>query len=469
MKNCIIKKFFLIIFFTLGNTCLCAQTNVASFFSDGMVLQQRKNINIWGKDIAGTKVNIVSSWGESSSATTQRNGEWKVKLATPIAGGPYEISISGSSEVLIKNVMIGEVWICSGQSNMQVPVKGGLDGNFVNGGLNAIVNSNNDKIRFFTVQQNASFKPLQDVSGKWENASPSTTGSFSAVAYFFAKQIEHLLDVPIGIIVTAWGSSTAEAWTDKKTLNDLGIEASNKKFEQIQKTPGVLFNAMLNPFVGYGIKGFLWYQGEANRHNYNIYEEIVNKMVTSWRNKWNEDDLPFYFAQIAPFNYGKMNSAFLREAQLKISNSLKNAEIVVTIDVGDCSEIHPSKKIEVGKRLAYIALAKDYGFVGFDYSSPKLKDWIVRDNEIVLEFSSRVFIKNKTQSSKNFEIAGPDKIFYPAEATLSNVYGEVQQIIISSDKVSSPIALRYGFKNCVTPNLFGRNGLPVSSFRTDNF
>lgn len=365
--------------------------------------------------------------------------------------------------------MIGEVWICSGQSNMQVPLKGGLDGNFVNGGLNAIVNSNNDKIRFFTVQQNASFKPLQDVSGKWENASPSTTGSFSAVAYFFAKQIEHLLDVPIGIIVTAWGSSTAEAWTDKKTLNDLGIEASNKKFEQIQKTPGVLFNAMLNPFVGYGIKGFLWYQGEANRHNYNMYEEIVNKMVTSWRNKWNEDDLPFYFAQIAPFNYGKMNSAFLREAQLKISNSLKNAEIVVTIDVGDCSEIHPSKKIEVGKRLAYIALAKDYGFVGFDYSSPKLKDWIVRDNEILLEFSSRVFIKNKTQPSKNFEIAGPDKIFYPAEATLSNVYGEVQQIIISSDKVSSPIALRYGFKNCVTPNLFGRNGLPVSSFRTDNF
>ena len=446
-----------------------AQTNVASFFSDGMVLQQKKNINIWGKDIAGIKVNIVSSWGESSSAITQNNGEWKVQLATPIAGGPYEISISGSSEVLIKNVMIGEVWICSGQSNMQVPLKGGLDGNFVNGGLNAIVNSNNDKIRFFTVQQNASFKPLQDVSGKWENASPSTTGSFSAVAYFFAKQIEHLLDVPIGIIVTAWGSSTAEAWTDKKTLNDLGIEASNKKFEQIQKTPGVLFNAMLNPFVGYGIKGFLWYQGEANRHNYNMYEEIVNKMVTSWRNKWNEDDLPFYFAQIAPFNYGKMNSAFLREAQLKISNSLKNAEIVVTIDVGNCSEIHPSKKIEVGKRLAYIALAKDYGFVGFDYSSPKLKDWIVRDNEILLEFSSRVFIKNKTQPSKNFEIAGPDKIFYPAEATLSNVYGEVQQIIISSDKVSYPIALRYGFKNCVTPNLFGRNGLPVSSFRTDNF
>ena len=138
MKNCIIKKFFLIIFFAVGNTCLWAQTNVASFFSDGMVLQQKKNINIWGKDIAGIKVNIVSSWGESSSAITQNNGEWKVQLATPIAGGPHEISISGSSEVLIKNVMIGEVWICSGQSNMQVPLKGGLDGNFVNGGLNAL-------------------------------------------------------------------------------------------------------------------------------------------------------------------------------------------------------------------------------------------------------------------------------------------------------------------------------------------
>ena len=299
---------------------------------------------------------------------------------------------------------------------------------------------------------------------KFKNKKLGTYGLASNFSFYYAH---HMSTIEGGMIST----NDKKFYETARILRSHGMlrEAGNKKFEQIQKTPGVLFNAMLNPFVGYGIKGFLWYQGEANRHNYNIYEEIVNKMVTSWRNKWNEDDLPFYFAQIAPFNYGKMNSAFLREAQLKISNSLKNAEIVVTIDVGDCSEIHPSKKIEVGKRLAYIALAKDYGFVGFDYSSPKLKDWIVRDNEIVLEFSSRVFIKNKTQPSKNFEIAGPDKIFYPAEATLSNVYGEVQQIIISSDKVSSPIALRYGFKNCVTPNLFGRNGLPVSSFRTDNF
>ena len=205
-------RLFIFLVMICSNMIVNAQTHVASFFSDGMILQQQKSINIWGIDSAGTKIHVVSSWGETSQATTSTNGKWKLQLTTPTAGGPHAITIKGSSIVTINDVLIGEVWVCSGQSNMQIPLKGGLDGNFIEGGLDAIVNSKNDRIRFFNVKQNTSLKPLDNVKGRWEKAAPLTSGSFSAVGYFFALQLEKVLDVPIGIVVTAWGSSTAEAF-----------------------------------------------------------------------------------------------------------------------------------------------------------------------------------------------------------------------------------------------------------------
>ena len=461
-------RLFIFLLLICSNMIVNAQTNVASFFSDGMILQQQKSINIWGIDSAGTKILVVSSWGETSQTTTSTNGKWKLQLKTPNAGGPHTITIKGSSKVIIDDVLIGEVWVCSGQSNMQIPLKGGLDGNFIEGGLDAIVNSKNDRIRFFTVKQNASLKPLDNVKGKWKKAAPSTAGNFSAVGYFFAHQLEEVLDVPIGIVVSAWGSSTAESWSDVKTLNDLGITISSEIAEVPQITPTALYNAMMHPLIGYGIKGVLWYQGEANRSNANEYEKIVNAMVTSWREEWNIGDFPFYYAQIAPFNYGKNNSAFLREAQLKSSQSLQNTEMVVTLDVGDCTQIHPSKKGEVGKRLSYVALAKDYGICGYDFKSPTLTNYFIEDQEIVLTFSSRIQLNKNVDTSKNFEIAGTDMVFYPANAAMTSPYYKDQKIRVFSEKVPNPKAVRYGFKNCVLPTLFGRNGLAVSSFRTDN-
>ena len=212
----------------------------------------------------------------------------------------------------------------------------------------------------------------------------------------------------------------------------------------------------------------MWYQGEANRRNANEYEKIVNTMVTSWREQWNIGDFPFYFAQIAPFNYGKNNSAFLREAQLKSSQNLQNAEMVVTLDVGDCTQIHPSKKREVGKRLSYIALAKDYGISGYDFKSPTLTNYFIEKQEIILTFSNRIQLNRNVGTSENFEIAGTDMIFYPANAVMKSPYHKDQKVRVFSEKVPNPKAVRYGFKNCVIPTLFGRNGLPVSSFRTDN-
>ena len=460
-------RLFIFLVMICSNMIVNAQTHVASFFSDGMILQQQKSINIWGIDSAGTKIHVVSSWGETSQATTSTNGKWKLQLTTPTAGGPHAITIKGSSIVTINDVLIGEVWVCSGQSNMQIPLSGGLDGNFIEGGLDAIVNSKNDRIRFFTVKQNTSLKPLDNVKGRWEKAAPSTSGSFSAVGYFFAQQLEMVLDVPIGIVVTAWGSSTAEAWSDDKTLNDLGITIPNEIAEMPQKTPTVLYNAMMHPLIGYGIKGVLWYQGEANRRNANEYEKIVNNMVTSWREQWNIGDFPFYYAQIAPFNYGKNNSAFLREAQLKSSQSLQNAEMVVTLDVGDCTQIHPSKKREVGKRLSYLAIAKDYGISGYDFKSPTLTNYFIEKQEIILTFSNRIQLNRNVGTSENFEIAGTDMIFYPANAVMKSPYHKDQKVRVFSEKVPHPKAVRYGFKNCVIPTLFGRNGLPISSFRTD--
>lgn len=461
-------RLFIFLVLICSNMIVNAQTNVSSFFSDGMILQQQKSINFWGIDSAGTKIHVESSWGETSQTTTSTNGKWKLQLTTPTAGGPYNITIKGSSTVTINDVLIGEVWVCSGQSNMQIPLSGGLDGNFIEGGLDAIVNSKNDRIRFFTVKQNTSVKPLDNVKGRWEKAAPSTSGSFSAVGYFFAQQLEKVLDVPIGIVVTAWGASSVEAWTDSSTLNDLGLGPAEKLVKMKQQSPSVLYNAMMHPLIGYGIKGVLWYQGETNRSNFSEYEKIVNAMVTSWRDQWNIGDFPFYYAQIAPFNYGKNNSAFLREAQLMSSQSLQNAEMVVTLDVGDCTQIHPSKKREVGKRLSYIALAKDYGISGYDFKSPTLTNYFIEDQEIILTFSNRVHLNKNVDPSENFEIAGTDMVFYPANAVMTSPYHKDQKVRVFSEKVTHPKAVRYGFKNCVLPTLFGRNGLPVSSFRTDN-
>ena len=462
------KKALLFLLLIYSSLVTTAQTRVGTVFGDGMVLQQQKDVYLWGKDNIGAKIYVVSSWGETSQTTTSTNGKWKLQLTTPTAGGPHTITIKGSSTVTIDDVLIGEVWVCSGQSNMQIPLRGGLDGNFIEGGLDAIVNSKNDRIRFFTVKQNTSLKPLDNVKGSWEKAAPSTAGSFSAVGYFFAQQLEKVLDIPIGIVVAAWGSSTAEAWSDVKTLHDLGITIPNEIAEVPQITPRGLYNAMMHPLIGYGIKGVLWYQGEANRLNANEYEKIVNTMVTSWREQWNIGDFPFYYAQIAPFNYGKNNAAFLREAQLKSSQSLQNAEMVVTLDVGDCTQIHPSKKREVGKRLSYIALAKDYGISGYDFKSPTLTHYLTEDHEIILTFSSRIQLNRNVDPAENFEIAGADMVFYPAKAVMTSPYHKDQKVRVFSEKLPHPKAVRYGFKNCVIPTLFGRNGLPVSSFRTDN-
>ena len=463
------KKSILVLLLGIQSLCF-SQTKLASFFSDHMVLQQNEKVSFWGKDSPNTKVTIKTTWGEKISVKSDASGNWKTKIQTPSAGGPYDISVKGESLVEIADILIGEVWLCSGQSNMQMLVNG-YGNQPVNGSQKAILNGNNNALRMFTVERNSSLTPIKVLNGDWKIASTATIGKFSATAYFFGRQIQETIQVPVGLIVTSWGGSRAEAWTDAATLK----EFSSVKFPTeipkngIQQTPTLLYNAMIHPLVGYTLKGAIWYQGESNRNQASEYAQLMTSMVTSWRAKWNQGDFPFYFVQIAPYNYYKgENSAFLREAQLNTIKTLKNSGMAVTLDIGDPKYIHPREKRIVGERLAYWALAKDYGVQGIEYSGPIYKSMEVKDlGKVILEFTNAPNgINTFGRELTGFEIAGEDKIFHPATGKIER---KLNTITLQSDKVAKPVAVRYNFHNTADASIFSTAGLPLSSFRTDSW
>ncbi len=447
-----------------------SQTSLPALFSDSMVLQQQQPVAIWGSDLPGTKVIVSGSWGKEGTAVTDVKGHWKLFLQTPQAGGPYNIEIKGSSKRIIKNILIGEVWLCSGQSNMQMPVKGNMN-QPVLGSNETILHSNNDQIRMVSAPRSPSITPLDDVKQKWIAASPATTGNFSAAAYFFAKKLQTILGVPIGIIHTSWGASTIESWMDKEALSGYKHIVIPEKLPETEanKAPTIMYNTMLHPYIGYTIKGALWYQGEANRENAHEYQSLFSTMIGSWRKQWLQGDFPFYFVQIAPFDYPKMNAAFLREAQLKTMQTVKNTGMVVTLDIGEKTVIHPSQKETVGNRLAYWALAKEYGVKGVTYSGPVYKSMQKNANDrILLTFDySEMGLTSFGKALTNFEIAGEDKIFYLAEAIISNE--KAGGVIVWNTQVKNPVSVRYSFKSWVEASLFNTQGLPASSFRTDDW
>lgn len=447
-----------------------AQTRLPALFSDNMVLQQQQLTSIWGMDNPGTKISVSGSWGKSAKTICDEKGYWKLKLQTPMAGGPYNLQIKGTKEIIMKNILIGEVWFCSGQSNMEMPVKG-YSNQPVIGSNEAILNSTNDKIRFLNTSRTVSLSKLYEVKGEWKEASPATTGNFSATAYFFARKIHSVLGVPVGIIQSAWGASAIESWMDAESLAAFKnkIIPDTIPVKEPQRVPTIMYNSMLHPYIGYTIKGVLWYQGESNRDNANEYLSLFTSMIKSWREQWNQGDFPFYFVQIAPFEPGKVNAAFLREAQFKTMQSVKNSGMAVTMDIGDQNIIHPSKKEEVGNRLAYWALAKDYHINGIAYSGPVYQKMEkVADNKILLTFD--YCDEGLTSFGKpltDFEIAGEDKIFYPAEAKINN--DKKGTLLAWSNSVKDPVSVRYAFKNWAIGSLYNTQGLSASSFRTDDW
>lgn len=467
-------KCFVCIF--LITTSIQSQTKIPSVFGDNMVLQQKEKVAIWGKDVPNSQVNITTSWGETSLAKVDVNGNWKTKIKTKKASfNPETLTIVGSKTITLKNVLIGEVWFCSGQSNMDMPM-GGLRKSKV---LNADVyleKSANKNIRLFNNPRAASTSPNFETGGKWEVSNKKSAKRFSAIGYIFGLQLFENLNVPIGIIESAWGGTRIESWIPKQELlkyKDIKFAKSLPKEQKKQKRPTFLYNAMIHPFKDFKVKGFLWYQGESNRTKPKPYASYMKDLIGSWRKQWNDKNLPFYFVQIAPFNYvklkkGKVNyDNFIREAQLKIAQTIKNTGLVVTTDLGDCNDIHPAKKGEVAKRLANWALVNQYKFSKLNYKSAEFKSMKIKENQAILNF--KFFAKDEfmiTENINGFSIAGADKIFYPANVSINK---NKKSVTLQSDKVAKPVAVRYGFLDCFESNLKTKSGLPISVFRTDSW
>ena len=634
---------------------------LTSLFSDHMVLQQKSNVKFWGTDKPNNEITISTSWENESKTIVDINGHWNVSIGTPSAGGPFKIEIkSNQHKIVLNDIMIGEVWLASGQSNMEMTLMGWPPNDIINNADEEIAKSSNSKIRMFNVEKQISINPLGDVKGSWKVSSPEETKNFSASAYFFAKELFKKLQVPIGIINSSWGGTPAESWTSKKTidtfnefksvtqsintsdlfknelkwfsqfkaigipttdeqwinlnlLDNLIVETSyndsdweeiqlpgrydnqinggefngavwfrknividnldsdyiltigavddmdetyvnghkiggligmgfwNKKREfKIPKSilkkgnntiavraidaegvgeiigpmtlsnnnikvslngnwkykliaeiynnkfylyginnidfnsriktiklnsgvPTVLYNGMINPLVPYTIKGVIWYQGESNVGRADQYENLFPAMIRDWREKWNYD-FPFYYVQIAPYQYNINKdssldqSQELREAQ-RNSLKTKNTGMVVTMDIGNFNNIHPSNKQDIGSRLARLALSNNYS-INIVPSGPIFNGLKVIGSKLILEFENPGSKLISKGDLLGFEIAGADKKYVFANATIIN-----NQVELYSDKIKNPLYARYAWKDKAVPSLFNLEGLPASSFK----
>ena len=467
-KGIYTKKILVFISFMLFAITLFAEIRLPSILGNGMVLQQRTQANLWGWATPQKKITIVTSWNNKTyTGYSSSDGKWDIKVETPEAGGPYTITISDGQPMVLSNVLIGEVWICAGQSNVQMPVKGFV-GQPVIGSCDAIaMASPKENIRLLTVSRKESIDLQDDCqSTSWMETTPSNVKEFSAVAYFFAKYIQNILQVPIGIISSAAGGTNIERWMDK---NDYLAIYPNKSIDEVKNVrAGELYNTMIYPLHSFNIKGIVWYQGESNVLNPHEYKQLFTKMVASWREKWALGEFPFYYVQIAPYQYSDkqaspIGAAELRQAQLEAMTIIPNSGMVVTADIGDAKYIHPAEKIDVGKRLALWALAKTYNMAGIPYCGPIYKSAEVRESKVILSFDNiDMGMTTYSQPLCGFDLAGENGIFYPAKAKFIE---KNEKIELYSDSVAEPVYVQLGFKNYMPINLYSTYGLPASPFR----
>lgn len=639
------KKLFvftLISFVFISNAS--AQLKLPAFLSDSMVLQQNTGAPVWGWAKAGEKVEVSGSWsGKTVQATADNSGKWMVKLPTPKAGGPYDVTIKANETKTLHSVLIGEVWICSGQSNMEMPVQG-WSGAPINNSDAEIAEADYPAIRFFTVEKKIAFAPQQNVKGEWSSCSPASAATFSATAYFFGRELYKHLHIPIGLIHTSWGGTVAEAWTSEaslRTMNNFnkGIDVVNQLATDMKERmlkdslntvawqkalaskdnsyaadatdtswhtmalpttwesegldidgivwfkrtvdvpvawqgkivklnlgpiddndvtflngsvvdstlqdgmwmkernytvpanlikpgkntlavkvidnaggggiygkpgqlklyaegendtinlsgdwlykvaavkppvatnsnpnqPTVLYNGMLAPLVPFAIKGAIWYQGEANVGRAKQYSKLFPLMITDWRNLFKAPDFPFYFVQIAPYNYGgdSTQAAALRDAQRRTLTALPNTGMAVTMDIGEADNIHPANKQDVGKRLSLWALNKTYGDKNIIFSGPLYKGFEVKGNKVIVSFTNTDGgLTSNNKPLKDFELQDADGTWKPATASI-----EGDKIIVSSDAVAKPAGVRYAYYSYAEGTLFNGKGLPASSFTSED-
>ena len=497
-------------FFTglLIPTSASAAVKPHALFTENMVLQQGMKVPVWGTASDGEQVTVLIQGQEIS--TTAKDGKWKVELATLKAGGPYEMEIKGSNSIKYKNVLVGEVWVASGQSNMEWPVS------LCSEPEKTIKESANPKIRLFTVPKVPTAGPVTDIKADWKECNPKTIPGFSAVAYFFGRDLERTLKVPVGLINTSWGGTPAESWTSKAflesepTLKYMAVNQTNafkgyssaldKYIADLGKhkqavltaieegkdfpnppaplaanparnawTPATLYNGMIAPLIPYAIRGAIWYQGESNAGRAYEYRTLMPTMIKNWRKDWNQGDFPFFMVQLAPFmkiqaEPKESSWAELREAQLLTTLNLANTAEAVITDVGHETDIHPRWKDVVGARLALAARAIANG-EKIVYSGPVYKSAKFDGSKAILSFDHvGAGLLAKGGPLVGFTIAGEDRKFFKAEAEIQD-----DKIVVTCPKVEKPVAVRFGWADYPVVNLWNKDGIPATPFRTDDF
>ena len=492
----VVKQTTITMVLAMASSIAQAEVKLPNIFTDSMVLQRNQENAVWGKADAGEEV-AVHIGDQKKSTKADSEGHWKVTLDPMQVGQPLELVVKGNNEIRIKDVLVGEVWICSGQSNMQWSVNASNNVDLEKAAANF------PNIRMINFPQVGVQEPIWSHDDrKWMVCNPQNVGNFSAVGYFFARQLHQTLGVPIGMINNAWGGSACEAWIDRETLSaDAQFkplierwESSEARFDELSKKqdlsedenkqlgglrnqmrgnsrPGNIYNGVLKSHLGYGIRGAIWYQGESNAGRAYQYRELFPLMISSWRKEWGQGDFPFYWVQLADFmaeNSEPMDSAWaeLREAQTMTMEKLPHTGQAVIIDIGEGKDIHPRNKVDVGMRLARWALANEYD-INIPHRSPEYASMEINGSQIILSFDHvdggwRPF---DTNDLLGFTIAGEDKKFVNAKATLM----QDGRIAVSAESISDPKSVRYAWANNPKVNLYDRSDLPLTPFRTDDW
>lgn len=446
--------------------------------TDHMVLQQKDITTFWGKGAPNKTITIIPSWNNQKiTGNIDAQGNWKVKIKTPSAGGPFTITLDDGEKLTLSNIMIGEVWLCSGQSNMEMPLAAwGKIKNYEQ----EIANAKHPMIRILKVKKTITSTPQTDFKSNtmgWQEVSPSTIANFSSAAYFFARKLQETSPVAIGLIDATWGGTVIESWTSAEAISKVEVFADTvKKIQALPletkltnpNKPTLLYNGMINPFLPVAIKGVIWYQGESNNSRAYQYKELFPLMINNWREKFNRPKLPFLFVQLANFmavNPQPVESTWaeLRESQAA-ALSLPNTGMAVAIDIGEAGDIHPKNKQDVGIRLALVAQAKVYQ-QKVVYEGPVYQSYTVKGDKIELTFKpDATGLKAKEGELTGFAVAGEDKQFRWAKAEING-----NTIVVSSKDVAKPVAVRYAWANNPVCNLVNGAGLPAAPFRTDTW
>lgn len=482
-----------------------------AIFTDHMVLQRELANPVWGTAVPGQAVTVTID-GQSVTTKADEAGNWRVELAPLPAGGPHQLAVEAGTVRVIDDVLVGEVWFCSGQSNMEWPVEKS------NEAAIEIVSANHAQIRFLKVPRVGTQEPQRDFEGAWSVCSPESVGQFSAVGYFFGRRLHEALGVPVGLVDLSWGGSAAEAWIPRELLEgdprytnrlaqiDAALEGYTDavhaekvaEWEQAvadwessgregrrpreprdprydNKRTGNIYNGVVHPVLGYGLRGNIWYQGESNTdRDPRTYDHLFPLVIETLRERWGHGDFPFYWVQLADFRAESPEPqdegwARLREHQTMTLDAVSNGGQAVIIDVGEGRDIHPRDKHTVANRLARIALARDYGF-DVNYQSPRYESMRVEDGRATITFkhvTDQGLYAFDTSEVHGFAVAGEDRVFKWAEA---KIVGERKdQVEVWSDEVPNPVAVRYAWAQNPVCNLYDREGLPVTPFRTDDW